>query len=149
MASRTIQIPQRMEVINTNFYENELQKWIRGIPFIQSYTLAGRTILGKLDKDLRVKISLVTTGIAEHYDALKICIINRTDGDVDAQIVKFKELLGKGLAIDNYGDGPAWGLQQPTQSDYTKLNQFLYSYLSYYAPEQEPEETQGMGGQNM
>lgn len=134
---------------NTNFYENELQKIIRGNPFIQSYTLAGRAVLGKLDEALRVKISLVTTGIAEHYDALKIRIINRTDGDVDALLVKFKELLAKDLAIDNYGDGPTWGLRQPTQSDYTKLNQFLYSYLSFYAPEHEPEETQGMGGQNI
>ena len=134
---------------NTNFYETELQKMIHGNPFIQSYTLVGRAVLGKLDDDLRVKISLVTTGIAEHYDALKIRIINRTAGDVDTQIVKFKELLGKGLAIDNYGDGPSWGLRQPTQSDYIKLNQFLYCYLSFYAPEQEPEETQGMSGQNM
>lgn len=122
---------------------------IHGNPFIQSYTLAGRAVLGKLDDDLRVKISLVTTGIAEHYDALKIRIINRTEGDVDTQIVRFKELLGKGLAIDNYGDGPTWGLRQPTQSDYTKLNQFLYSYLSFYAPEQEPQESQEMSGQSM
>lgn len=132
-----------------NLYEQELQKMIYGNPFIKSYTLAGRAVLGKLDDDLRVKISLVTTGVAEHYDALKIRIINRTEGDVDAQIVKFKELLGKGLAIDNYGDGPTWGLRQPTQSDYIKLSQFLYCYLSFYAPEQKPQESQEMSGQSM
>lgn len=124
---------------------------IRGIPFIQSYTLAGRAILGKLDEDLRVKISLVTTGIAEHYDALKIKIINRTEGEVDAQIVKFKDVLSKGknLAIAEDFDGPSWGLHKPLQSDYAKINQFLRNYLSYYAPKQEQEETQDMGGQNM
>lgn len=42
-----------------SFYESELQKMICGIPFIQSHTLAGKSILGKLDRDLRVKISFV------------------------------------------------------------------------------------------
>ncbi len=148
-APQTIRILQRMEVTNTNFYENELKKMIRGIPFIQSYTFVGRTILGRLDEDLRVKISLVTTGIADHYNALQIHIINRTGGNVDTQIVKFRELLGKGFAIDDDSDGPGWGQWQPTQSDYIKVNQFLYNYISYYAPEQEPEEKQDMGGQNM
>lgn len=68
---------------------------------------------------------------------------------MDAHIVKFKELLGKGLAIDDCGDGPGWGLRQPTQSDYIKLNQFLYSYISFYAPEQEQKESQDMNEQSM
>ena len=44
---------------------------------------------------------------------------------------------------------PSWGLHKPLQSDYAKINQFLRNYLSYYAPKQEQEETQDMGGQNM
>lgn len=34
-----------------NLYEQELQKMIYGNPFIKSYTLAGRAVLGKLDDD--------------------------------------------------------------------------------------------------
>ncbi len=133
-----------------NLYEAELQKMVRGIPFIQRYTLAGRTLLGSLDKELRVKISFVTTGIAEHYDALKIRIINRTDGEVDAHLVKFKDILlhGKNIVIDEDSDGPSWGLKKPLQSDYIKITQFLHNYLSYFAPEQ--EETQDIDrGQTM
>ncbi|WP_304431786.1 hypothetical protein [Acutalibacter muris] len=134
-----------------SFYESELQKMICGIPFIQSHTLAGKSILGKLDRDLRVKISFVTTGIAEHYDALKIHIINRTEGEVDTQLVKFRDILshGRNIVIDEDRDGPTWGLNKPLQSDYAKINQFLHNYLSYFAPEQEPEETPEMTGQSM
>ena len=115
-------------------YEQELQKMIRGIPFIQRYTLAGNAVLGSLDKNLRVKISFVAATLGEHYDAIKLRVINRKKGDVDAQIVKFKELLEKNLFIDSYDGVPAWGPQKPVQSDYVKLNQLLHNYLSYYAP---------------
>lgn len=144
-------IPLEKEVSTMSFYETELKKMIRGIPFIQSHTLAGKSILGKLDRDLRVKISLVTTGIAEHYDALKVHIINRTEGEVDIQLVKFRDILsnGKYIVIVEGRDGPTWGLNNPLQSDYIKINQFLHNYLSYFAPEQEPEETPEMTGQSM
>ncbi len=144
-------IPLEKEVSTMSFYETELKKMIRGIPFIQSHTLAGKSILGKLDRDLRVKISLVTTGIAEHYDALKVHIINRTEGEVDIQLVKFRDILsnGKYIVIVEGRDGPTWGLNSPLQSDYIKINQFLHNYLSYFAPEQEPEETPEMAGQSM
>ena len=132
-------------------YEQELQKMIRGIPFIQRYTLAGKAILGSLDKDLRFKISFVTTGIAGHYDALKIRVINRTEGEVDGQIFKFKDILsnGRNLVIDEDSTGPSWGVNKPLLSDYAKISQCLHNYLSYYAPEQGPQESQEMSGQNM
>lgn len=132
-------------------YEQELQKMIQGIPFIQRYTLAGKAILGSLDKDLRVKISFITTGIARYYDALKIRIINRTEGEVDAHVVKFKDILsnGKDIAIEEISGGFSWGLNKSLLSDYAKINQCLHNYLSYYAPEQEPQEGQEMSGQSM
>lgn len=146
-----MQTQQRIEVNFVTLYERELQKMIRGIPFIQRYTLAGKAILGSLDKELRIKIGFVTTGIAGHYDALKIRVINRTEGEVDGQIFKFKEILsnGKNLAIDEDSSGPSWGFNKPLPSDYAKINQCLHNYLSYYAPEQEPQESQEMSGQSM
>lgn len=132
-------------------YEQELQKMIRGIPFIQRYTLVGKAILGSLDKDIRFKISFVTTGIAGHYDALKIRVIKRTEGEVDGQIFKFKDILsnGRNLVIDEDRDGPTWGLHEPLLSVYAKINQCLHNYLSYFASEQEQMESQDMNGQSM
>ena len=123
-------------------YEKELQKMIRGIPFIQRYTLAGNAVLGSLGKNLRVKISFVAVSFGEHCDAIKLRVINRKKGDIDAQIVKFRELLEKNLFIDSYDGVPAWGPQKPVQSDYVKLNQFLHNYLSYYAPKQKGRKKQ-------
>ena len=56
--------------------------------------IVGRTLLGKLDNDLRVKLQFVSTGISKHYDAIQVSIINRTDGIVDKETIKFGDIIG-------------------------------------------------------
>ena len=77
------------------FFENELKKMFDSCDFITDKTYSGKTMLGKLDDDLRIKISFVTTGYADHYTALRVRIINRTDGEVDSETFKFGDIIGK------------------------------------------------------
>ena len=77
------------------FFENELKKMFDSCDFITDKTYSGKTMLGKLGDDLRIKISFVTTGYADHYTALRVKIINRTEGEVDSETFKFGDIIGK------------------------------------------------------
>ena len=54
----------------------------------------GRACLGTLGGDLRVRAQFVTGIIANQYNALKIVVLNRTDGPVDTMVLNLKDLLG-------------------------------------------------------
>ena len=51
-------------------------------------------MMSKIGEDLRAKIEFVTTGHANHYDALKVSIIKRNEGVVDEQRFKFSDIIG-------------------------------------------------------
>ena len=77
-----------------NFFEGELQRMFGGNDIISEPKIVGRTLLGKLDDDLRVKLQFVSTGIAKHYDAIQVSILNRTEGAVDRETMRFGDIIG-------------------------------------------------------
>ena len=77
-----------------NFFEGELRQMFGHNSIIHDSKIVGRTLLGKLDDDLRVKLQFVSTGISKHYDAIQMSIINRTDGIVDRETMKFGDIIG-------------------------------------------------------
>ena len=77
-----------------NFFEGELHRMFGGNDIIHDPKIVGRTLLGKLDDDLRVKLQFVSTGIAKHYDAIQVSILNRTDGLVDRETMLFGDIIG-------------------------------------------------------
>lgn len=78
-----------------NFFEGELQRMFGGNDIISEPKIVGRTLLGKLDDDLRVKLQFVSTGISKHYDAIQISILNRTEGVVDKETMLFGDIIGQ------------------------------------------------------
>ena len=56
---------------------------------------AGRSAYIQLDPDLRDRLEFVSLNIASQYNALKLTILNRTEGAVDVNILRFGDLLGK------------------------------------------------------
>lgn len=100
-----------------NFFEREMRMMFHGNEIIQEPKYCGKTMLGKLDDDLRVKLEFISTGIAGQYDALRLTIINRTDGIIDKGVFKFSDVLGQYIrpnlsAIDyhmwEYQNRPQW-----------------------------------------
>lgn len=100
-----------------NFFEKEMRTMFQNTPLIQEPKFCGRTMLGKLDSDLRVKLDFIATHTSGQYDALRLTIINRTEGEVDKGVFKFSDILGKyprpGLTpIDyhmwDYQNRPEW-----------------------------------------
>ena len=78
-----------------NFFEGELRLMFGKNNIINQTKIVGRTLLGKLDDDLRVKLQFVSTGVSKHYDALQISIINRTDGVIDKETMLFGDIIGQ------------------------------------------------------
>lgn len=78
-----------------NFFEKELRDLFGSSPTLRDAHYCGRTCLAKLDENLRVKLQFTTTGYAGHYDAIKLAIINRTDGVVDQQFFRFADIVGQ------------------------------------------------------
>ena len=76
-----------------NFFEKELRDLFGSSTTIRDAHYCGRTCLAKLDEDLRVKLQFTTTGYADHYDAIKLAVINRTDGVVDQQLFRFSDII--------------------------------------------------------
>ena len=76
-----------------NFFEKELRDLSGSSTTLRDAHYCGRTCLAKLDEDLRVKLQFTTTGYADHYDAIKLAVINRTDGVVDQQLFRFSDII--------------------------------------------------------
>ncbi len=138
----------------SNFFERELGRVFGDGQVIRNPTYSGRSCFGTLGKDLRVRARFVTTGYADHYDSLKITVLNRTDGPVDTLVLKLKDLLGKkpvpgnpnfreGVSPhiwDNYGK-QEWYAYHPTAADYEVIRQAAKQYLDVFRDRQQ-ERTQ-------
>ena len=134
----------------SNFFERELGRVFGDGQVIRDPTYSGRACLGTLGKDLRVRAQFITTGYADHYDSLKITVLNRTDGPVDTLVLKLKDLLGKksvpgnpnfreGVSPhiwDNYGK-QEWYAYHPTAADYEVIRQAAKQYLDVFRDRQQ------------
>ena len=134
----------------SNFFEQELGRVFGDGQVIRNPTYSGRSCFGTLGKDLRVRARFITTGYADHYDSLKITVLNRTDGPVDSLVLKLKDLLGKksvpgnpnfreGVSPhiwDNYGK-QEWYAYHPTAADYEVIRQAAKQYLDVFRDRQQ------------
>ena len=90
-----------------NVYEKALRDLFGKSEELKDIKYTGRTCLARLDKDLRVKLQFVTTGTAGNYTAICASIINRTDGVVDKQTFRFRDM------VPARAGSQAFGLQYP------------------------------------
>ena len=136
------------------FFEKEMRKLFQhGLSF-QETIFAGRACYGKLDEDIRVRMEFATEGVADHYSALKVTLLNRKEGPIDSLLLRFSEVLGRkqttnpnfreGISphIWKNGNDFAWYVYQPTAADYKTLADAVGSYTSLF---QKEEMSQGMG----
>ncbi len=128
------------------FYEQELKKLFGDSDVIHDAKYSGKTLLGKIDDELRAKLRFVSTEIRDHNNALRLKIINRTDGEVDAETFKFSDILdGNPSYKDNpfAGDihiwenkGKAdWYGYHPSPAAYQKIADTVNDYISMYQEE--------------
>lgn len=125
------------------FFEQEMRKFFSDSDVISDQKYVGKTMLGRLDDDLRVKLQFVTGGISNQYTGIRAQIINRTEGQIDSQVFKFSDILGPdpvrgGNAQihiwDDYGDADWYGYH-PSPAAVEKVADTINDYLSMYQSE--------------
>ena len=137
-----------------NVYEKALRDLFGKSEELKDIKYTGRTCLARLDKDLRVKLQFVTTGTAGNYTAICASIINRTDGVVDKQTFRFRDMVPArsgsqafGLQypyIWEYNGKPEWYGQPLSAKEKQLVRDHILDYVEMYM---EPEMT--MSGQSM
>lgn len=89
-----------------NPFGQELRKILTQCKTSGVVSYAGRSAYIQFDPDLRARLEFVSLNIASQYNALKLTILNRTEGAVDVNILRFGDLLGKKkVSNPNFSDG--------------------------------------------
>lgn len=124
------------------FFERELRKIVE-----QEYpeaTFVGRACYIRLSDMNRAKLQFVSCGTADHYDAIQMTILNRSDGQVDTLRLRFADVLGrKQVNNPNFRNGvipyvwtdhgkSGWYAYQPNAEDYAALTDAVASYLDVF-----------------
>lgn len=125
-----------------NFFTKELKKFVG--PSHPGATYSGRACYIRLDESNRAKLEFVTHGLADHYEALRITILNRQDGMVDQNTMLFRELIDVKGARDKcfhreipyvwtpLHDETEWYSYQPTAADYRTIGTAVDEYLEVF-----------------
>lgn len=122
----------------SNFFEQELRKLFGDGEIIQDPKFVGRACLGDLGGELLVRAEFITTGYADHYEALRLVVLKRTEGEIDRLVLRMKDVIGvkqvpgnpnfpKGVSPYIWDDcGKAeWYAFRPTASDYQALRRAI------------------------
>ena len=64
-------------------YEQELRKLFEHSNLVDRPQFSGRVCVGDLGKDLRVRAEFLSIHISSQYDAIRLTVLNRTEGVVD------------------------------------------------------------------
>ena len=64
-------------------FEQELHKLFGNNKVFEETRIVGNTCYGMLTDNIRVKINFQTGGVADHYDRLKVTLLNRNEGPID------------------------------------------------------------------
>lgn len=135
-------------------FEQELRKLFDHDAVFMDTRFAGNVCYGRLNEDVRLKACFATCGYADIYEALKVTLINRREGEIDSLFLKFKDLWGmKQVDNPNFPDGIAphlwtckdrtgWYGYHPNKRDYQQLRDAVQTYLGVF---QEPVQGQQMG----
>lgn len=125
-------------------FEKELRKLFDHDALFNDVRFVGRNCYGRLDGDLRVRAEYISLKIHNHFDALKISLLNRKDGVVDTAVLRFDEVWGiKKTTNPNFREGVhphlwqdgnelCWYVYQPTPADFEKLSDQVDDYLEVF-----------------
>lgn len=123
------------------FFEQELRKIVSSE--YPDTTFVGRACYVRLSDMIRAKIEFTTCGRADRYEALKMTILNPTDGEIDTLRLHFADIWGRGQVNNllNQQFGPyawtdngktEWYAYYPDEGDYQKLTDAVADYLEVF-----------------
>ncbi len=132
-------------------FEREMRKIFGDSENLSADTLfSNKVMITPISENLRAKVEFITTGVADHYDSLKLSIINKTEGAVDIQLFKFVDIIGEksGYAphIWNCRGDVDWYIGRPNAKDYESIRETVEDYIGMYSDQEMHHGGQTMGG---
>ncbi|MBR5513580.1 MAG: hypothetical protein IKV85_06300 [Ruminococcus sp.] len=91
-----------------NYFERELRKIVGRCEYIRNPKYVGRACVGRLDDDIVVKMKFESTMIRDKYNALRVTLLNRSEGKIDSQLIRLSELWGMKSFNGNDIDPHIW-----------------------------------------
>ena len=136
-------------------FEKELHKIFDGIDSLDNKKYVGRAIYANIDKDVKFKAEIISLNTYQHYDALRIRILRRDEGEVDANTIRFKDAWGIKAGNGPGGVSPhlwisngklEWYSYIPTPRDLEILADQVTDYVEIF---QDQDMSQEIGGMSM
>jgi hypothetical protein len=124
-----------------NFFEKELSRIAAFCDIIVNPSYAGRACFCDLGGDNKAKLEFVTHGYADHYTALSIKVLNRSEGEVDKILLHLEDVWGRKKEITYHNgvphiytsDGKSdWYGWKPANTDIQRLAAEVGTYLAVY-----------------
>ena len=130
--------------IEKDLFVAELNRLFGDGTLMDRPVVIGKACYGQLGGDLRVRAEFVSLNVYEQYNALRLTILNRTDGKVDQLTLPFSAVWGrKPVNNRNFTEGiipyiwvdrgkPEWYVYKPTKQDMDRLRESCKSYLDVF-----------------
>ena len=129
----------------SNFFEQELRKLFGDGKIIHDPAFVGRACVCGLDAGRQVRAEFVTMGHADHYEALRVTLLDNDLGVVDKLTLRLEDVWGKKAIPNNpylksgvtphiwvNDDKTDWYAYHPTPADYQVIRQATSDYLSAF-----------------
>ena len=130
--------------IEKDLFVAELNRLFGDGTLMDRPVVIGKACYGQLGGDLRVRAEFVSLNVYEQYNALRLTILNRTDGKVDQLTLPFSAVWGR-MPVNNrnFTEGiipyiwvdrgkPEWYVYKPTKQDMDRLRESCKSYLDVF-----------------
>ena len=85
-----------------NYFEKQMRILFGESELFSEAMFSGKMMIGKIDQDVRVKLEFISTNIAKQYNAMKVTVLNRTEGEIDKTVFPFRDILGPKNGYDPY-----------------------------------------------
>ena len=122
-----------------NYFEKQMRILFGESELFSEAMCSGKMMIGKIDQDVRVKLEFISTNIAKQYNAIKITVLNRTEGEIDKTVFPFRDILGLKNGYDPYiWDEPnctGWYGFKPTGDEIERISDTINDYMSMFADE--------------
>lgn len=124
-----------------NTFESELKKILSYSKFKEHAVYAGRSVYIQIGSELKGRFEFISLGIANQYSALRMTVLNRIDGTVDSNVIRFSDLFGNKKVLNpNFSNGISphlwddrgmvgWYVYHPNSEDYKLLAHAMDEYL--------------------
>ena len=113
-----------------NVFEEFLRELFNGEPMIREANICGRSVIGKVDDQIIVKIVLVSTERSKAIDAILCTVLNRY-GVIDKQMYLFSEMI-RSSPVLRESDGEDGFEEKFSEFDIERIGEVVLGYIGKF-----------------